>query len=92
LLGSLVPGVLVGPGVGDQGADDEDPVALGEGVGDVLAELPERLAGVPGGFVVDPLPRVVLPAPVDQDGEFGDLGAGVGEPHLGGRRRGCLRR
>jgi hypothetical protein len=46
-------------------------------------ELPERRAGVPGGFVVDPLPRVVLAAPVDQHGEFGDPAAGGGEPDLG---------
>lgn len=34
--GALVAGVFVGPGVGGDGANDQDPVALAQAVGDVL--------------------------------------------------------
>jgi hypothetical protein len=72
--GALVAGVFVGPGVGGDGADDQDSIPLAQAVGDVLTEGAEGCAAVPGRLAVGPFAGVGVLAPtVDQNWEPDDL-------------------
>jgi hypothetical protein len=58
LSGALLLGRLVDPGVGRDGAMDNDEVALAEALDDVLAERAEGFDAVPGGVSVLPGPSI----------------------------------
>src|SRR3546814_10453613 len=97
VLGALLAGLLVRPALGALEAVDEDRVAGSAAVVYVGGGGAEDLDVVGGGLVVDPLPLVVLRAPVDQDpaaderlvlagveqlGSLGQVAGEIGRAHV----------
>ena len=63
---------LVLPGLGHQLADDHDPVTLGQGLGDMLGELPPHGAAEEARVLIDPLAPLVAVAGMDRPTQGSD--------------------